>query len=68
MPKTLKGIAAGYLSTSEVSKTLGLTQYQLHYRIAQSILPPPDISQTAACWLYSQEWLAEAKRVLGLLP
>ena len=65
-PKTLKGIAAGHLSTGEVCKALGLTQYQLNYRIAQGILPPHDQGGKSASWLFSQAWLAEAKRVLGL--
>ncbi len=58
----------GYLTTSAVSRTLGLSPYLIKARIADGALPPPSRVSDAGVLMFDEAWMAAAREALDAAP
>lgn len=64
MPRATKREMAGFYSTAQVARELGLTLYLVKARMAEGLLPPPTRTSDSGVLMFDQEWLDNAKNVL----
>lgn len=64
MPRATKREMAGYYSTSQVARELGLTLYLVKARMSEGLLPQPTRVSDSGVLMFDQEWLDEARNIL----
>ena len=64
MPRATKREMAGYYSTAEVARELGLTLYLVKARMSEGLLPEPTRVTDSGVLMFDQAWLDEARNVL----
>lgn len=64
MPRATKKEMAGYFSTAQVARELGLTLYLVKARMSEGLLPEPTRVSASGVLMFDEEWLKEARRTL----
>ena len=65
MPTPKLNLAYKYLTAPEVQKELGLSRYQLLYRIQLGILPKPTFVDTTSVRYFDEDWVKIARIILN---
>ena len=68
MPRATRKEMAGFLSTANVARELGLTLYLVKARIAEGVLPEPTRVSNNGVFMFDEAWLEEAKSILDETP
>ena len=64
MPRATKREMAGYYSTAQVARELGLTLYLVKARMNEGLLPQPTRVSDTGVLMFDEEWLEHARNVL----
>lgn len=64
MPRATKREMAGYYSTAQVARELGLTLYLVKARMSEGLLPPPTRTSDTGVLMFDEAWLDAAREVL----
>lgn len=64
MPRATKREMAGFYSTAQVARELGLTLYLVKARMSEGLLPAPTRTSSSGVLMFDEEWLEEARRIL----
>ena len=64
MPRATKKEMAGYYSTAQVARELGLTLYLVKARINEGVLPEPTRVSSTGVLMFDEDWLDRARDVL----
>lgn len=64
MPRATKREMAGYYSTAQVARELGLTLYLVKARMSEGLLPDPTRVSASGVLMFDEKWLEEARRIL----
>ncbi len=64
MPRATKREMAGYYSTAQVARELGLTLYLVKARMNEGLLPEPTKVSASGVLMFDEAWLDEARKIL----
>lgn len=64
MPRATKKEMAGYYSTAQVARELGLTLYLVKARMSEGLLPQPTRISDTGVLMFDEAWLDQARAVL----
>ena len=64
MPRPRVGDYYRFMTSSDVCKKLGITEYQLNARLAQDVFSPPTTVDQQGVRYFDEAWLRAARKAL----
>ena len=63
MPRSKLELSTKYFTPAQVGKELGLSRYQVIFRINREVLPPPTLVENGTRY-FNTAWLKEARKMM----
>lgn len=64
MPRPRVGDYYKYMTSTDVCRNLGITEYQLRTRLAQGVFPAPSMVDEQGVRYFDEDWLRKAREIV----
>ena len=64
MPRPRVGDYYKYMTSTDVCRKLGITEYQLRTRLAQGVFPAPTMVDKQGVRYFDEDWLRKAREIV----